>query len=193
MGARTQTFLLFFCFATLGTMLHECGHALAAIFMGCKATIHYGFTNYYCQSDNEARSLITGLAGPLINILIGSIGFALLCRNYKKRVYKNEILFSAISFFWCREIVVLVADIFIKPIWYPTAFPSDEQRASVRLFQHPLVFPLLFGTIALLICGTVVFCFLSKEKRLPFIIWGIAGSFVGYLFWFRFLGPVLLP
>ncbi|PZF73152.1 hypothetical protein DN068_09785 [Taibaiella soli] len=174
--------------------MHECGHALAAIMAGCGAIIHYGWTNYYrCRNNSEAWDLIKGLAGPFVNILIGSVGFVLLSRNCRRGIRNQEVLLAAISFFWSREIVVWVADLFIKPYWYKNAFVSDEERASLQLFDKPFVFSILFGVIGMLACGITVFRLLEKEKRLSFIIFGMLGSIAGYLFWFHFLGPVLLP
>lgn len=195
MRIKKQTFLFFLCFTVIGTFLHESGHALAALLNGCKAVIHYSHTNYYCgdKQPTEAESLIMGLAGPFVNMLIGSIGFLLLRRGYKSGHRKNEVLLSVISFFWSREIVVLIADLVLKPLWYPSASFSDEQRTSLVLFHNPFVFPVLFGAVGMLLCGVTVFYFLKQENRLSFILFGLLGSAAGYLFWFHFLGPVLLP
>ena len=72
-------------------------------------------------------------------------------------------------------------------------FGGDEANISKLLNLPTGTIGIATGIVGALICATVVFKVVPAEYRLSFIISGVLGSAIGYLMWFEWIGPILLP
>ncbi len=160
---------------------------MAGLLSGCVPELHYAYTSYSGMST-VANPIVLATAGPLVNIIIGSIGFYLL-----KQDDKHMLLNGAITFFWCRQILILFRDMGGTYFTNPIVRYSDEQKISEALNLPTNTASIILGITGMVICTTAVFKYMPARFRKDFIMYGLSGCFCGYIFWFKFLGPYLLP
>lgn len=178
-------FFLFFLLTPIGTLLHETGHYLAAQYYEVSPKLHYNRTTI---ENNLSRNinLIIVLWGILSTVIIGSLGFYLAL---KYRLKLNTLYCGIyLAFFWSREIVSLFISFFVK-----RDFLTDEVVVAKLLGLPDYTVAVLLGISAIIILSYCVFILLPKNLRFKFILGGVLGSISGWLFWFLFLGPIVLP
>ena len=198
-SVKTSMFVLFlFVFlASFGTILHEFGHYLPAKILGFEPKLHYGSTSFNSLIGfTNFKMIIVYFSGPLMNMLIGSIGFYILFKSDRcKSVDILSLVFASITFFWSRQVVVFILDL-IMPIFNKKGLInkySDEENLSNLLNLHKEFFSILFGILGVFFCFYTVFFLIKKRLRLPFIFFGILGSSLGIYLWYFIVGPFLLP
>lgn len=133
-------------------------------------------------------------------IVTGSIGFILLLfRKVHKKTGLNklgnlDLLLVYLSLFWLREPFNILRSV-SKKIWTDAGsfFGGDEYNISNHYRWWEGSVSVVLGVIGLLISLFVVFRIVPKARRVQFIIGGLLGGSLGYLFWNNFLGPILLP
>ncbi len=204
-------FLGFISFTIIGTLSHEAGHFAVGKLYFENPELHYGYVSYgedwkdgYKIAENEPyseetltelnkRYLLLTLAGPLQTVLTGSIGlFILLLRRKKVFGWKNWVAVF-LAYFWAREVYMFLFlgyDLLISGTM-PTA--GDEVRIAGYLNLHPFSIAAILGTIGTVLLIYVTFKIIPIEHRLTFIISGLLGSIVGFVFWLGFAGPYLMP
>jgi hypothetical protein len=178
----------FFLAAIAGTLLHECGHYAAGILLGGSPVIRYRSTVF----GGASGDFIFTLGGPLQTIVTGALGFIGLMWTARKETidaYRTKhLLWIVLTFFWSRE--VLRALLCMLP--YETGWPADESK-----LLNALNVPLHIGYIALLIVFGALLLYVTlsvvKEHRKELVIYGVAGSIIGWVAWMYWLGPLLLP
>jgi hypothetical protein len=188
--------LVFIIMVVIGTLSHEIGHIIVARILGYETTLHYNRMDFGL-SDNPLHELLMLSGGPIQTIGFGMIGFLILFvrRNHIKTNGMTLIdwLSILLSLFWSREVFNLLHSGMPNLLGSYNDFGGDEGRISELLFMANWVLPLLFGIVGLTICFYVVFRILPLKYRFNFISGGLIGSIVGYLIWFKVLGPYLLP
>jgi len=133
----------------------------------------------------------------LTPVLIGTIGFILLIifrRRYKDKsslsFWQWGLIFK--SLFWLRSSFMLVCGL-IGMIIYKFGFSRlNDHHVSILFGWSPFLYPVLSGSIGLIILATVVFKFIPKEQRLTFLVSGLFGGISGIYLW-AFLGKLILP
>ncbi len=136
--------------------------------------------------------LILGL-GLLLNIVIGTIGFAII-KSRKEKVlnYRFKSLLPVfLSLFWSRHLLVLLFFIILKLKQKETNYGVAEfQIASIaNISSGFIIIPL--GIISILVLLKTYYHI--KEIRLFFFTSCFVGSLFGYLLWFKLVGPLVLP
>lgn len=190
-------FMLFFLACCFGTLFHELGHYISGIIIGYHPVLQYKQTVYTTPATNiffekyQTGWIITIASGIFVNVSIGCLGYFMLIRG--RRGEKWNVFYAVLSFFWSREIVNLGLDLIVKQLFVSAEHLSDEQNISNLLSLPENTFSIILGLVGILICSHVVFGLLPKSRRVSFITFGFLGSFCGYLFWFKFLGPIILP
>ncbi|MBD3226616.1 MAG: hypothetical protein GF329_00375 [Candidatus Lokiarchaeota archaeon] len=192
--------LKFLPLAAIGTIMHEFGHWLCAVFQGSRAIISYGFTHLIDPLTNEFQYFIFIIGGPISTWLTSIIGLLLLILYFRKRLSDQEYKMSGghqISFFatlFCSRAV------FNTSMWVVEKYllnsgvgNSDEEKISVYLGWPPEI--LLFGglIIVIIIILFSLFYLIPKSQRKLILITGIIGSLAGYVIWYYLLGPIILP
>lgn len=139
------------------------------------------------------------LGGPLQTMVTGTIGFILLIIYRKKIVRKSSLnirqwLLIFLSLFWLRQVANAATGLFIKkPVIGMEGMIADEIKLAVY-YKMPYM-SILFGTavIGLILSVLVIFIFIPARERLTFIAAGFFGGIAGFIGWFFFAGPWLMP
>lgn len=90
---------------TVSLLVHEYGHAFAAIYFGAKPEINlegFGGTTSYRSHLTEKQEFIVTLCGPLIQTVLIIIPFLILKFHFFENDYVNRILYSTMkmNIFW---------------------------------------------------------------------------------------------
>lgn len=146
--------------------------------------------------NNE--SFLVTLGGPLQTIFTGIFGLFLVSMRYEKVKKKGFRLIDWISvflsFFWLREIYVLIHSFLYEIVFKEGSyFGGDERYISEYLNLHPGVVPLILAFIGVIIATYLVFYYIPKKYRFILVISGCTGGILGITIWYFFLGPYLLP
>lgn len=131
-------------------------------------------------------------------MLVGSFGFVSLwkerfrlCRL--KKLNWKDWFFIFLSLFWLRELANFV--MWMISYYNKGYFTNrmDEVRIAIMLgFPQGSIIAFL-SFISLIISLVVIFKFSPVSQRFTFIISGIVGGVLGYLFWLEWFGKYILP
>ena len=213
--------LIFFIMVPLGTLLHESGHYLASKYYKLQPCLHYAsVTNDLHQKEKQLTDSIIhsvnlnteqkkelydevlklrkvsfniSLAGPLLNMGLGSICFLILLSFGSKihhHRYKWWFIFG--SFMWSRQIINFmmgVLNLLINDKWGR----SDETKLSHYMNLPVYFFELIFAVFGSIILLVVYMRFMNRDERVSFVLAGIIGGGFSTLIWFKLLGPYCLP
>lgn len=144
------------------------------------------------------ESLFLVLGGPVLTILMGTIGFLILWFK-RKKIYRKYNLSSSnwisifLAFFWSRQVFNFIASADMLLQAEETFYKSDEPRISQLLNLPFWSIGLLTCIIGLLILSWICFKIIPIRQRLTFILAGLAGSAAGWCLWMYKLGPIILP
>jgi hypothetical protein len=133
------------------------------------------------------------LGGPVQTILFGTIGFVALLFSAKRRFAIKDWLLVFLTFFWARELYILIA---LTVKWFLTGKISqsaDEVIIAKYLELQPLSVTLILGIIATIIILYTLFKIIPLQYRLTFLCSGLVGSLLGFWFWLKLLGPIIMP
>ncbi|GLU54566.1 site-2 protease family protein [Dyadobacter frigoris] len=139
--------------------------------------------------------LIT-LSGPLLTILIGTLGFAILCFDRKNFIAdslspkKWFLLF--IAFFWLRQPANYVLDLLsaISRGHYPY---GNDETVLARYFAFDIwSISFVLALIGLVIVFIIYKKFIPDESKTTFLLAGLIGGIGGYMLWIFILGPVFM-
>lgn len=195
-------FLSFIVATILGTLSHECGHYLAAKFLGHDAILHYASTSWRLLESKEEGNSRDGflilLAGPLQTLLTGTVGLFLLflCR----KTYRNNNKLSIIqwgtlflSLFWTRQVAnfTLWSGNRILGTQYKSL--NDEIKIARHLQIPEWVILTTSALIGLVVLIVILIKFIPKQQRVSFITAGFFGGIFGYVIWMSLLGKHLVP
>ncbi|TRW23984.1 hypothetical protein FMM05_12565 [Flavobacterium zepuense] len=158
------------------------------------------FLKYRAQLSGEMKGhdFENILAGPLQTMLSGSIGLLILWLNRKKIRAKTALSFKNwvavfVAFLWSRQLAILLQKIVYTIANIQTKNKGDEVNLAKHLNLNPWSILTVLGVISAIILIWIVFYIIPKQQRFTFIIAGFAGSALGVLIWFGWIGPVLLP
>lgn len=194
--------LAFIATTITGTILHECGHYLAARSIGLEASIHYAYTSYSAPEHFHRQShfiqAIPMLGGPLQTMGTGLIGFILVYYDQRKSKNRYPLQFKQwvyvfLALFWLRQsangLLWMAGKFYGKNI--------QKNADEVLLAQHfglpdwgILVPAALTG---LFISLYVIFRYIPFKQRTTFILAGLCGGILGYYLWMEVIGSSILP
>ena len=152
------------------------------------------------QKKSNRNSLLITFGGPLQTMLTGILGLVIIYIR-KKKVAQNgfkltDWLAVFLALFWLREVFNLIMGLVSgvlkgKGNYFGTR--GDEVNLSKHLNLYEGTIPLLFGITGLFISLYVVFKIVPFTYRFTFITAGLVGGISGFILWFYYLGPILLP
>lgn len=148
------------------------------------------------KNIRDEAFLIT-LGGPVLTVVIGTLGLAVAFLNRKKftgeplSLKKWLVVFTAL--FWLREPANYIFDLLITV--RQGSFPRHNDEAVLARF---LGFDSWSVSFVLALTG-LVFVWLVYQKLIPdqdkttFLLAGLTGGLGGYISWLFFFGPVFMP
>lgn len=151
---------------------------------------------YRIKKKRTNDRLFILLGGPLQTMFTGTIGlFFLILRQRKSQNFKiTDWLLAFISLFWLREFYNLFMSVIYKMINPSISlFGGDEKKISQFFNIYDGTVPIIFGVTGLMITLFVIFKLIPERYRFTFILSGLTGGISGYILWFYFVGPALLP
>jgi len=138
------------------------------------------------------------LGGPLQTLLTGTIGILWLWYHRKKIVAKTELTVKEwfaviVAFFWSRAIINEIICIYYYIVNNEVLKDGDEAHLSLYFGLPANTVNSVTGIIGAVLLLWVTFKLVPKQQRFTFILAGIAGSALGVVIWFLWIGPVVLP
>ena len=191
--------LIFLPMAFVGTMVHEAGHLLVAEALGYDTCLHYGSVGWWPETERripDGHEIAVRLGGPVMNMLIGTIGLVWLLR-LRRPAESDEPLgakgwvATLLSLFWSRQLfnaVRALQRVMTSGEWGH----SDEVLLAEHLSLPLGSLSLVTGCLALFVCGIVVVQ-MPRGRTLPWLAGGLLGSLAGFVVWYGYLGPRVLP
>lgn len=139
------------------------------------------------------------LGGPVQTMLTGCIGFLLLI-IYRKNIIGKQVLNTRqwllifLSLFWLRQVANAMMGLFIFLAGRSVENANADEIKLAFYFNVPSM-SIVAGTalIGLIISLIVIFVFVPVRQRITFIAAGLAGGIIGFIGWFGFAGPWVMP
>lgn len=188
--------LLSFAFAActvIGTLSHELGHFLIALFFGEKPKIHFASSSIDTPYEiSQTKEILIILGGVMMTLFIGFTGFAQVMNRYFRRIRLeklelNDWLKVLLTMFLLREPFNFVLHFWAKETH------SDEQQLATLFSLPQNCVSLCLSLVSIWIIYFVIFKFVPRVQRLSLLLGAFVGSTLGYLIWFHFIGPLVLP
>lgn len=150
------------------------------------------------KSKEKSDNFWILIGGPIQTIFTGILGMVIL---YRRKHTLNKTPFGMInwlavflSLFWSRQIFnFLIGCLTFLSGRKNTPFGGDEAEISALLGLPSGTVGIITAIMAIVICSIIVFRIVPRQDRKVFITSGIIGSVLGYLIWFEWIGPLLLP
>ena len=184
--------LIFLIVPAIGTLLHEFGHYIVAIMNGYEAYIAYAYTIYTINDPLVAFWALSG--GPLATWFQSLSAFAIMVLYYNKE--KRETFTEDLSPLYI--ILLAIFSFSIRFIFNATGYlirgstTMDEVRIGIYLGIHPDV--VVYGSALIAVIFLVIAIYrIPKSYRLTLFFSAVFGAILGYLIWYEWLGPILLP
>ncbi|WP_452224301.1 hypothetical protein [Lacinutrix chionoecetis] len=146
--------------------------------------------------QNEKNDLWIAIGGSLQTILTSIFGlFIIFHRKTKERLRLNlfDWLGIFLGLFILREIFNFMKALLLNFLIEKDFFYGDEFDISRYIGLDQWIVPIITAIIGITITAYIIFKIVPKHYRFSFIISGFIGGLVGYVFWFEFIGPILIP
>ena len=184
--------LIFLIVPAIGTLLHEFGHYIVAIINGYEAYIAYAYTIYTINDPIVAFWALSG--GPLATWFQSLTAFTIMVLYYNKE--KRGTFTEDLPPLY---IVLLATFSFsIRFIFNAIGYllrgstTMDEVRIGLYLGIHPDV--VVYGSALIAVVFLVIAIYrIPKSYRFMLFFSAVFGAILGYLMWYEWLGPILLP
>jgi hypothetical protein len=185
--------LTFVAATIVGTQTHEFGHYLVARALGYPATMHIGYTDWEDPGTLPLalggldRLLIT-LGGPGQTVLTGTLGLWLILLNrasFEKasRLAPGQWVLVFLALFWMRQSFNLATGLMGGLHLGHGHGHGDEAVISHMLDLPGPSLDLLGGLLGIGVAYIVVFKYIPLKQRLTFLVSGLIGGTVGFVFW----------
>ena len=184
--------LIFLLVPAIGTLLHECGHYIVAVLNGYEAYIAYAFTTYSINDPTVAFWALCG--GPLATWFQSLTAFTIMVLYYNKE--KRETFTEDLPPLYIALLAIFSFS--IRFIFNATGYlirgstTMDEVRIGLYLGIHPDV--VVYGSALIAVVFLVIAIYrIPKSYRFMLFFSAVFGAILGYLMWYEWLGPILLP
>ena len=187
----------FVAFTIVGTLCHEMGHYLAAVYFGYDTSISYGYTHLNGNLNENEHILIIacGILQTVVTGIFGLIWLLFQRKNFyaSSALNNKQWLIIFISLFWLRELFNCLFSFCIYIMTGKISDRIDEINLAVSLHFDPWSFLLPLATVAVCVLMVVLFRFIPQGQRFTFVLSLLLGGPLGYYTWMKFLGPLVLP
>lgn len=165
--------------------LHELGHYLAAKAFGFKPVFQHSEVNFHADATIPKHLyLAVIIAGPLVEVLVGTIGLTLLLRRHRAEYIGTGLVYwitTAMSLAWIRWLRIS-----------PGGEDSDEVKISHLLAEHDSFVQSIMVLPAILGLATVFRIHRQNGTVWP-LVTGLAAGVISASLWLRTLGPMIFP
>jgi hypothetical protein len=160
---------------------------------------------YFAKKDDyealmkriKDETFIITLGGPLLTMLIGTLGFVAAFRNrgirYPETLSSKEWVLIFIALFWLRQPGNYILDLLVTV--QRGRFPLRNDEVVLARYLEFDVWSISF---VLAIIGIILVYYVYKKlipdtDKTTFLLAGLLGGCGGYLLWLLVLGPVFMP
>ncbi|MCF0054356.1 site-2 protease family protein [Dyadobacter sp. CY356] len=163
-------------------------------------------TNEYFSKKEEYEALLERiknetflitLSGPLLTIIIGTLGSVILFFNRKSfdqhQLSPKHWVLLFIAFFWLRQPANYVLDLLstISRGRYP--YGNDETVLARYLGFDIWSISFILAVAGLAVVYFIYRKFIPDENKTTFLLAGLIGGLGGYMLWLFILGPAFMP
>jgi hypothetical protein len=185
----------------VGILSHELGHCVASKFFGYSPILSFDHSSFGFPDGEDAPHdcvVMILAAGPLLTIMIGTIGFALLGwfrrRDRREKDLKTfEWLLVLLASFWLREFANLCMWFTKIYFFYSISLKSDEMKIAGLLRWPDWSIFVISGMISAGVFIATIKKFIPSNQQPVFLSAILTGGILGELLWIQWLGPILLP
>jgi len=189
----------FVFFTIIGTLSHEFGHYAMGKMLGYDVYIDYQSTHFVSNQEvSKEDNFLFILGGPLLTMLTGTIGLMHVFINRKTFYFTRKLSFIQwimifLASFWLRQLFNFFTAVirFIKKGSF--SIRSDESKLDVYFGFENGTSSTITALLSIVLIAFLFFKFIPKLQRLPFLVAGLIGGILGYILWFKYLGPIILP
>ncbi len=202
MSQRSVWFLkylgIFFIIPIIGTLAHEFGHWFVAVCVYQEpAYISYAFTHLVgALSGEEYFWFIMG--GPLSTWLTAAAGITVIFLKYRSMHSETEIPVGI-----GQSLAIVAAAFSLRFIFnaggyflFTTILGNPSNADEVKIANYLGISPdiTMYGSaIIALILVLITLYYIPRHQRYIILFSGILGGILGYIFWYYWVGPILLP
>jgi len=188
---------VFFTIPIIGTLAHELGHYLVAVYYQVPAVIAYAFT-YYFGSLTPEQEFWFIVGGPVSTWLVAAVSIGITLWKYRpmhaeqrKPVGLGQSAAFIASAFSLR-FIFNAGMYFLSHTLLLNPSGADEVKIAQYLGISPDIMMYGSALIALLVVLTALY-YIPRPQRYIILIGGLLGGIFGYLFWYNWVGPLVLP
>ncbi|MHA1264124.1 MAG: hypothetical protein ACTSRS_02715 [Candidatus Helarchaeota archaeon] len=191
--------LIFFGIAIGGTLFHELGHYTMAVIFNQQAGIAYAYTYIIPPNHLTAEQYFWFIVGgPTVNWVSAIVGLLVILVKYRPvRTIPEGApgagqTLALIGVAQSIRFVFNAGGYLINTTIMGNPSSADEVKIANYLGLSPDL--LMYGSalIALLLILIALY-YIPSQQRYCILIGGIIGGALGYLFWYQWVGPIVLP
>jgi hypothetical protein len=188
---------VFFTIPIIGTLAHELGHYLVAVVgYHVPAMIAYAFTYIFDDLTLEQEFWFI-VGGPVSTWLVAAVGIGIILWKYRPMhseqkpmglgqaaaviasTFSLRFVFNAGMYFFSHTLL-------LKPSG------ADEVKIAQYLGISPDLMMYGSALIGVLVVLTALY-YIPRPQCYIVLMSGFLGGVLGYLFWYNWLGPLVLP
>lgn len=188
MHVEKKIIFLAFLAAPLSIILHEIGHALAALSIG----YNHLYITYHSWGGNPPLSVSAidrawiSAGGPIVSFLIALVCYFLIRLRFDSDLLQVLGMLAPIQFSGALLFVIgSILGISASTV-YDTARVANYLGTNIFLTSIP-------GSLILPITWYFFIHLIEKKKRQSVVLSLIIGGVAGFSFWLLLFGPILLP
>ena len=190
---------IFFTIPIIGTLAHELGHYLVAVIYQQPARIAYSYTDFVgpnILTPEQWFWFIMG--GPISTWTVAAIGIGVILGKY--RAMHSELTnpiglgqsLATVGASFSLRFIFNAGVYFISTTLLGNSSNADEVKIAQILGISPDLMMYGSAVIALFLVLVALY-YLPRHQRYLILIGAIIGGILGYLFWYYWIGPILLP
>lgn len=189
----------FILFTAIGTITHELGHFFVAKLLGYHASISYAYTYTHFGGTNFVRDQALVTAGGILQTIVtGTIGCLLILYFHKKYLFCEKLnikqwLTIFISLFWLRELFNFMFGIGSYFITNELSLRNDEIKLALFFNLPALSFSAPLALLAFFVLCWITLKIIPQKQRFTFLMSLPVGGILGFIFWIKLVGPIILP
>ena len=190
---------VFFTIPIIGTLAHELGHYLVAVIYQQPAGIAYAYT-YLIGSNflTPEQEFWFIMGGPISTWTVAVLSISIILWRYRPMRYElskpiglGQSITSVGASFSLR-FIFNAGMYFIFTTLLGNSSSADEVKIAISLGISPDLTMYGSAIIALMLILLTLY-YLPRHQRYIILIAALLGGILGYIFWYYWVGPIVLP